>query len=220
MEAAYSLYDRAFFDNIGTILLMAVVGTMINFMLIGFLLYFVNWIGAMGKIRGLLENSVSPYDLGIMEVLLFASLISAVDPVAVLAIFQEVGVNPDLYFLVFGESLLNDGVAVVFYKTMETLAAIEHSGKPIGADQYLFGLMSFFTVAFGGLFIGVIVGFISALITRTTSDVRVMEPLIILGKERLRATIFKSYCGKNGWLLFFLEKPFILSLGFYLRIWQ
>lgn len=39
--------------------------------------------------------------------MVFSALISAVDPVAVLAIFQEVGINKDLYFLVFGESLLN-----------------------------------------------------------------------------------------------------------------
>ncbi len=50
---------------------------------------------------------IGVYELSITEILVFASLISAVDPVAVLAIFQEVGVNPDLYFLLFGESLLN-----------------------------------------------------------------------------------------------------------------
>ena len=89
----------------------------ICFLLTGFLLYAVQSIGAMGVIR----TSPSAHDeviLSFWEILLFAALISAVDPVAVLAIFQEVGVNPDLYFLVFGESLLNDGVAVVFYKTI------------------------------------------------------------------------------------------------------
>ena len=74
---------------------------------------------------GVIRTSPSAHDeviLTLWEILLFAALISAVDPVAVLAIFQEVGVNPDLYFLVFGESLLNDGVAVVFYKTIRNFS--------------------------------------------------------------------------------------------------
>ena len=58
----------------------------------------------MGYISG---SQTRYHDLSLVEILTFASLISAVDPVAVLAIFEEVGVNPDLYFLLFGESLLN-----------------------------------------------------------------------------------------------------------------
>ena len=182
MEAAYSLYDVAFFDNITTILIMAVGGTVLNFAFIGFGLFTVYQIGAMGAIRGLIENSPhAPYDLSLLEILLFAALISAVDPVAVLAIFQEVGVNPDLYFLVFGESLLNDGVAVVFYNTLQTLRAMEAGGIEIKAIDYFLGVASFFTVALGGLSVGILVGLVSALITRTTKDVPTMEPLALLG---------------------------------------
>lgn len=47
------------------------------------------------------------FQLTLLHFLIFASFIVAVDPVAVLAIFQDVRVNKRLYFLVFGESLLN-----------------------------------------------------------------------------------------------------------------
>ena len=178
LEAAYCLHNKHFFDNIRSILLFAVVGTVINFLLTGGLLILVQYLGLIGFQEDSEGNYVS---LSIVEILLFASLISAVDPVAVLSIFAEVGVNPDLYFLVFGESLLNDGVAVVLYNMMSVFAGMESEGIEVTSTQILLGFGSFFTVAFGGLGIGLFYGFITALITRLTSGVRIIEPLALLG---------------------------------------
>lgn len=146
LEAAYSLYNKAFFDNLQTILLYAVVvssspsyltalnvlylsaqGTLFNFLVIGGLLIAVDSLGGMGEMPPIevANLTLTNYTISPVEVFTFTSIISAVDPVAVLAIFSEVGVNSDLYYMVFGESLLNDGVAVVLYNMMNNFAGIE-----------------------------------------------------------------------------------------------
>ncbi|GFR79084.1 sodium/hydrogen exchanger [Elysia marginata] len=53
------------------------------------------------------------FQFDLVESFAFGSLISAVDPVATLAIFQALDVDPILYMLVFGESMLNDAVSIV-----------------------------------------------------------------------------------------------------------
>ncbi len=66
----------------------------------------------------------------------------------------------------------SDGVAVVLYNTMSTFASMTAHDMAISAGQILLGIVSFFTVAGGGLVIGMIMGIITALITKTTSEVR------------------------------------------------
>ena len=101
------------------------------------------------------------------ECLIFSSLISAVDPVAILAIFEEIHVNIGLYFLVFGESLFNDGVTVVLYNTMISLVEMQ----TIPTTQILLALLSFVCVVLGGSAIGLASGLFASYVTTWTKEI-------------------------------------------------
>jgi solute carrier family 9 (sodium/hydrogen exchanger), member 3 len=88
----------------------------------------------------------------LLDTFLFSSLISAVDPVAVLAVFEEIHVNEILYIVVFGESLLNDAVTVVLYHMFETYSEMGLSN--IEVTDMVNGFLSFLCVALGGVFVG------------------------------------------------------------------
>uniref|UniRef100_A0A4W5QE44 Sodium/hydrogen exchanger n=1 Tax=Hucho hucho TaxID=62062 RepID=A0A4W5QE44_9TELE len=106
-HAGYSLKRRHFFRNMGSILAYAFLGTVISCFIIGLLMYgCVTLMKQVGQLDG---------DFFFTDCLLFGAIVSATDPVTVLAIFNELQVDVDLYALLFGESVLNDAVAVLQY---------------------------------------------------------------------------------------------------------
>ncbi|XP_048848751.1 Na(+)/H(+) exchanger beta-like isoform X3 [Brienomyrus brachyistius] len=102
LDAGYFLPLRPFMENLGTILMFAVLGTLWNAFFVGGILY--------GVCR---LDSAHLAGVDLLACLLFGSMVSAVDPVAVLAVFEEIHINELLFVLVFGESLLNDAVTVL-----------------------------------------------------------------------------------------------------------
>ncbi|XP_045520212.1 sodium/hydrogen exchanger 3 isoform X2 [Pieris brassicae] len=165
LDAGYFMPNRLFFDHLGTILLFAVVGTVFNTLTIGLSLW------ACG------QTGMFAFQTPLLDMLLFSALISAVDPVAVLAVFEEIHVDEILYIVVFGESLLNDAVTVVLYHMFE--AYTEMGPSKLMYTDFLAGFGSFIVVAFGGTCIGVVWGFATGLVTRFTHEVRVIEPIFI-----------------------------------------
>ncbi|XP_031170368.1 sodium/hydrogen exchanger 1 isoform X2 [Sander lucioperca] len=167
LDAGYFLPIRPFMENLGTILMFAVVGTLWNAFFIGGLLY------AVCQIQP--ANPSELHQLEILPCLLFGSIISAVDPVAVLAVFEEIHINELLHILVFGESLLNDAVTVVLYHLFEEYSA---AGTVTVLDGFL-GIISFLVVSLGGILVGAIYGILTAFTSRFTSHTRVIEPLFV-----------------------------------------
>mmetsp|Transcript_18043 Transcript_18043/g.43691 ORF Transcript_18043/g.43691 Transcript_18043/m.43691 type:complete len:730 (-) Transcript_18043:80-2269(-) len=170
-EAGYSLDRKGFFDNIGAITLYAFGGTIISTFVVGYICYGAAIIGLLPY--GTIDTS-SP-----MEALLFGSLISAVDPVATLSIMgnEELNVDPLLYSLVFGESVLNDAIAISLFKTffqfynVPNLIALEENDHDndnndtstttttaVLPTSYMTIAISFVVVSGLSIFVGVLLG--------------------------------------------------------------
>jgi NhaP-type Na+/H+ or K+/H+ antiporter len=144
-QAALSIDKRAFRRDLFPILTFAGVGTAFSAIAIGWIVHKVSNLGSNGT------------NLPLMDSLVFGSLIASIDPVATLSILAGVGVNQadTLYTLIFGESLLNDGVAIVLFEVLRG-----HLGEDnaFGPDAYKEMINHFCVVLFGSIGIGMVVG--------------------------------------------------------------
>lgn len=151
-EAGYSLDRKGFFENIGAITLYAMIGTLISTFVVGILCFYAAKIGMINDIDK--ENP--------MESLMFGALISAVDPVATLSILgnAELGVDPLLYSLVFGESVLNDAIAISLFKTF--FEYYKPEGPNLSESEIPSALLSFVVISGLSIMVGVFLGLVAS----------------------------------------------------------
>lgn len=135
-DAAINIDSRLLFRNMAPILTLATLGLILSMLIIGF---------------GM--SLMTPLNLG--TALIFGALISATDPVAVIALFKELGVSEKLSTLVDGESLFNDATAiVVFHILLVSLAG----GVSLSSAIIIQGLGNFAMVFCGGVAVGLLLG--------------------------------------------------------------
>lgn len=91
----------------------------------------------------------------------FGAFISSTDPVAVLAIFKELNADVTLFSLIFGESIFNDAIAIVMYRSFSEINSEEHFAKEVFQS-----LGQFFIVFFGSVLIGAFAALLIALILK------------------------------------------------------
>jgi monovalent cation:H+ antiporter, CPA1 family len=140
-EAAFHLNFRELQRNLPGILLLAVPGVILTTLIVAGVL--------------MLGNTLS-----LPLALVFGALIAATDPVAVVALFRSIGVPKRLAVLIEGESLLNDGTAIVLFNLMLIVALT-------GRFNLVESISSFLRVAIGGTVVGLVLGWvISRLIAR------------------------------------------------------
>ncbi|WP_160723609.1 Na+/H+ antiporter [Bacillus sp. USDA818B3_A] len=147
-EASLKLPYSHLKENKGPILALAFGGTLLSFIIVGFLMI---WI----------------LGFSIPKAFVFAALMSATDPVSVISIFKSVGVNKRLATVIEGESLFNDGLSVVLYKISAFYLLTYIDLGAIGAG---YGLWEFFKVISLGLIIGGALGYVFSQLTKQFDD--------------------------------------------------
>ncbi|KAK9462087.1 Sodium/hydrogen exchanger family-domain-containing protein [Lipomyces oligophaga] len=177
LNCGYELNQANFFRNIGTVLTFAFLGTFISAVVLGCIIYVWAFLG--------LEGLQIPF----VAALGFGATLSATDPVTILSIFNTYKVDPKLYTIIFGESILNDAVCIVMFETTQRF----HGESATVSD--LFKGIGIFLVTFTvSLFIGATIGVMTALILKH-SQVRTfpqIETCLIL------LFAYASYFFSNG----------------------
>ncbi len=151
-ESAYNINVRRMVEDTWIILILSVIGLLISTVVIGAGLYYIL----------MMLGFAVPF----MVTLIFGALISATDPVAVLALFKEYGAPRRLSLIFEGESLFNDATAVALFLVLLEVARFGYHGF----DTILDGTIAFTSMMVGGVIFGTVVGGVFAHLVGLTRE--------------------------------------------------
>ncbi|XP_028035107.1 sodium/hydrogen exchanger 7 isoform X4 [Bombyx mandarina] len=157
-HAGYCLKRKYFFRNLGAILTFAMVGTALSALVIGALMY-----GCVQLMPASLASSFT-----FLDTLYFGALISPTDPLTVLAIFSQLKVDVNLYAMIFGESVLNDAVALVLSGAIQNYETRYSHDGGFEISGFLGAIGDFIGIFSLSLLVGALMGCLTALMTKFT----------------------------------------------------
>ncbi|KAI9145022.1 Cation/H+ exchanger [Paraphysoderma sedebokerense] len=163
-EGGYNVQRMLFFQNFSLILMLAFLGGLFSTVVTSLIMYF-------------LSSFIAP--LSIVESLIFGALISSTDPVTILAMLPP-ETDKKLYMIIFGESALNDAVAIILYRFFTRLA---DPTIPLTFGQFMLSVVESIWVFLGSLIVGVLTALLFAKLTkhqRLTHDAEVYEVTMMM----------------------------------------
>lgn len=165
-NSGYQLQRELFYRHIKPISLYAALGTTVSGLSTGCALYGFKQLGWLGG-----------FDPNFLELCTFGALIAATDTVSVLGVLQAKRVDPHLFSLVFGESALNDAVAIVLFRSFASMLEDGVGDNGTILDAVLQILYDFLYQAVGSPCLGIFFAFGIALLFKYVDlrDTKMLE---------------------------------------------
>ncbi|MBY0537965.1 sodium:proton antiporter [Patescibacteria group bacterium] len=151
-ESAYNINVRRLVEETPIVLILSIVGLLISTICIAIPLFYLL------QFFGMSVPFIIP--------LIFGALISATDPVAVLALFKEFGAPNRLSLIFEGESLFNDATAVALFLVLLEIAQFGFHGY----DTVIAGVISFSSMMIGGVLFGILCGVVFSYLIGLTRE--------------------------------------------------
>lgn len=176
-ESAFHINLKQFTQNIPIISTLSIVGMLMSSALIGGLTHYF-------------------LDLPWLFALLFGTIVSATDPISILSLFKQIGAPKRLSIIIEGESLFNDGTALVMFGIL--LEFILNKTAHFGGSTVFYTLQDFLIVIVGGLAVGLSLGLLFTKALDYVKNSKEIEITITLLLAHFTFIVAESLFGVSG----------------------